>query len=405
MANFFAHISPEDRARLDELFSDITDRSGEVAPISADERAARRERLGALLRKRGLDAFVIEPGTTMTYLTGVGWESWERLFALVVTADGELFWICPNFESSRARIMAEEPGGEIVTWEENEYPYAPLAAAFASRRVERVALEPWLRLRFADGIASAHGRERVEVGQDLLVELRGRKDEHEISILRHANEFTQEAICKVARTLEPGATTSEIAMRLTVAQERMGLTGIWNLSLIGPAGAFPHGEDRERTLEDGDVLLVDTGGKLHGYGSDNTRTWAQGGRPSERFSGIWHTVRDAQKAAFEAIRPGAACRTVDEAARAVIDASGYGSGYGVFTHRLGHGIGLDGHEDPYFDGGSSVPMEAGMTFSNEPGIYLPGEFGVRVEDIVAVTEDGADHFGSWQAGPESPDPR
>lgn len=404
MAEFNASIDSEDRARLDELFAALTDRRGDVAPISADERRARRTRIAALLAARGLDAYLAEPGTTMRYLTGVEWGLSERLFAVVVTAAGEVLWLAPAFESSRAELVTADAAGVVVPWQEHEYPFTPLAAALAERRVERVALDPWLRLRFADGIGEAHGRDRVDLGQEVLVALRGRKEDRELALMRRANELTQDAIQEVARTLEPGVTSTEIARRLTVAQERLGLTDVWNLSLIGPAGAFPHGEERERTLSDGDVLLVDTGGRLHDYGSDNTRTWSIGGRPGEEFQRIWHAVRDAQKAAFEAIRPGVPCGDVDRAARAVIDAAGFGTGYEVFTHRLGHGIGLDGHEDPYFDAGSTVPLEPGMTFSDEPGIYLPGRFGVRVEDIVAVTADGADHFGRWQAGPASPDP-
>jgi Xaa-Pro dipeptidase len=186
------------------------------------------------------------------------------------------------------------------------------------------------------------------------------------------------------------------------AQERLGLSGVWVLPLIGPDAALPHGGPTGRSITKGDLILVDTGGSFQGYQSDNTRTWSFDGPPTADALRGWNTVRDAQKRAYEAMRPGVACGDIDRAARAVIEGAGYGQGYAAFSHRLGHGIGLEGHEEPYLDGGNKLLLAAGMTFSDEPGIYLPGRFGIRLEDIVVVTEDGADHFGSWQVSPTSP---
>ena len=186
------------------------------------------------------------------------------------------------------------------------------------------------------------------------------------------------------------------------AQRRLGLRNTWDLSLIGPAAAYPHGENRALAIAPGELLLVDTGGSLHDYQSDTTRTWVVEGAPDAERLRAWHAVRDAQRRAFDALRPGVRCGEIDRIARASLVDAGFASGYEHFTHRLGHGIGMEGHEDPYFDSGSQVVLESGMTLSNEPGIYLLGRFGVRLEDIVVVTADGADHFGSWQAGPGSP---
>jgi Xaa-Pro aminopeptidase len=155
-------------------------------------------------------------------------------------------------------------------------------------------------------------------------------------------------------------------------------------------------------VQPGAVVLIDTGGALHGYQSDNTRTWVHAGEPTEEFARAWDAVQAAQQAAFAALRPGAPCRGVDEAARAVLTEAGYGPGYRCFTHRVGHGIGTEVHQSPYLDGGSEAVLEPGMTFSDEPGVYLPGQWGLRLEDIVMVTEEGGDHFGSWQQGPTSP---
>jgi Xaa-Pro aminopeptidase len=395
----------DETARLDERLAGLEDQSGSVEPITPAERAARRARCGKLLAEAGADALLMEGGATMTYLTGVAWGHSERLFGLVVLADGGHFWICPSFEVSRAALAidAEDgPGGEIVAWDEHEYAFAPLAGALRERGVDRVAIEPELRYVFVDGLARELGASRVVSGRGVVAALRSVKDAHELLLLRRANELTQLAIRTVAGLVEPGTVDTEVGRLLDRAHERLGMTHPWRLALVGPDAALPHGGLSERRIGAGDVLLTDTGAALHGYHSDITRTWVVGAPPPETVVRIWNVVRDAQRRAFEALRPGAPCADADRAARAVIDAAGYGPGYRTFTHRLGHGIGLEGHEDPYLDGGSRVVLEPGMTFSDEPGIYLPGELGVRLEDIVAITAGGAEVFGSWQRSPASP---
>lgn len=394
---------PSDAMEDDEdLFPELHDQRHTVHPISDGERRARRERLSGLLPRFGADALLCEGGATMEYLTGVSWGHSERLFGLVVTSDSEPFWICPAFEAGRAERRVGAVGGAIVPWDEHEYAWAPLAAALRARGVERVAIEPRLRHFAAENLGAAHGRERLVSGQALLQELRGRKDAHELALLRRANELTQAAIVAAATELRPGMTGADVARLMRTAQQRLGLTGVWVLALVGPAAASPHGGYPDRPMAKGDVILVDTGGGLLGYQSDNTRTWCLGGQVPGQVERAWNVVRDAQARAFDAMRPGVPCREIDAAARRVIAEAGYGDGYAALTHRLGHGIGMEGHEEPYLDGGNGLPLAPGMTFSDEPGIYLEGRFGVRIEDIVAVTEDGAEHFGTWQAGPASP---
>jgi len=384
---------------------DLTDRRQEVAPISAQEHAARRARLGRILADRGLDAFLLEGGPTMRYLAGFSWGRSERFFGLVILADGSHFWICPAFEESRARLSIDETGGDIVTWQEDEYFARPLAAALAERRVGKLAIEPSLRNGFAVRLAAQEAAPRVDgpAGADVVVALRARKDAHELAILRKANELTQLAIQAAARCLVPGMSGREVASVVDRAHRKLGFTAPWNLSLIGPAAALPHGDPDARPLARGDVVLVDAGGEFHGYQSDETRTWVFDGKPGVEVERAWNAVRSAQAAAHDAIAPGKPCGDIDRAARAKLVELGYRAGYADFTHRLGHGIGMEGHEDPYFDGGSDVVLESGMTLSNEPGLYFPGRFGVRLEDIVAVTPDGAEHFGAWQRGPTSPE--
>jgi Xaa-Pro dipeptidase len=388
-----------------ELFADLADQRPFHAPISAPERAARRARLGKLLASRGLDAFVCEGGATMTYLAGVSWGKSERAFTLVVLSDGSHFWICPAFEAEKARLSIQgegKPGGDVVTWDEHEYAWKPFAAALRARRVERVAVDPALRVFIADELASEHGRDKVVLGRAEVIALRASKDAHELALLRRANELTQQAIVAASRHIRVGMTGAEAGRLITSAQQKLGLTDVWRLSLVGAAAAYPHGDNSAVVLKRGDFLLVDTGGSFHGYQSDNTRTWCVEGQPSGEQLRAWNAVRDAQLRAFEAVRPGVPCGAIDRAARASLKASGYGEGYEHLTHRLGHGIGLEGHEDPYFDGGSEVVLAPGMTLSDEPGVYVYGSFGVRLEDIVAVTDSGADHFGSWQRDCLSP---
>ena len=387
----------------EDPFAHLVDQRDSVTPITEAERAARRARLGELLAASGHDAFFCEAGATMTYLADVRWGHSERVFGLVVTADGDHFWICPYFEAEKARLRTEAgPGGELVTWDEHEYARGAFARAIAERGLERWTVDPDSRLLAVEELRQSGDGVSIDSAGVLLAGLRGVKDAHELALIRHANELTQQAIVAASEHVRPGMTATEISGLMRGAQEALGLRGVWVLALVGPAAAYPHGNSRETTLGKGDFLLVDTGGSLHGYQSDNTRTWAPAGQPDAAQVRAWHAVRDAQRKAFDVIRPGVECREVDRVARASLEAAGYGEGYSLFTHRLGHGIGLQGHEQPYFDLGSEVVLQEGMTLSNEPGIYVLGEFGVRIEDIIAVTADGADHFGDWQAGPTSP---
>ncbi|MET0591888.1 MAG: Xaa-Pro peptidase family protein, partial [Polyangiaceae bacterium] len=336
-----------------------------------------------ILTSLGAGAMILEGGATLTYLTGVSWWKSERLFALVVPAEGAHFWICPAFEEGRARPIVDAPdgpGGAIVTWNEHAYPYTVLDAALRERRIEKLLIEPQLRWGFVERLAERFGKERIASGQSAVVALRARKDAHEVQILRKAAELTQLAIAETAKTLTAGLTGAEIGARVDRAHEKLGMRNAWNVCLIGAAAAEPHGKRREARLSRGDVLLMDVGASLHGYQSDITRTFVFDGAPTTDVERACNAVHDAQRRAFDLARAGTACRAIDEGARTVFARLGFGSGYEKFTHRLGHGIGLETHEDPYFDGGSEAVLEPGMTLTDEPGVYFPGQFGVRIED-------------------------
>lgn len=392
--------------RGEEPLLELADQRGSVAPIAPGARAARRTRCAKLLAELGCDALLCESGVTLQWLTDVRWGRSERLFALVVLADGSHFWIVPAFEAGKARLAIDAPGGpggEIVTWEEDEYAFRPLAAALARRGVKRLAIEPALRWGFVERLGEHFGRDGLVSGQALLVRLRGPKEPGELALLRRASELTQLALRTVARCVRPGMTGADLGRLMDRAHARLGMNGSWCLPLVGPAAALPHGDASAEPIAAGSVILVDTGATLHGYQSDTTRSWVFEGRASAAVEHAWQAVRAAQQRAFETIRPGVACREVNRAARALLVERGYAGGHRHFTHRLGHGIGVEGHEDPYFDGGSEVLLEPGMTFSDEPGLYFPGEFGLRIEDIVVVTAAGADHFGTWQRSLAAPD--
>jgi Xaa-Pro dipeptidase len=389
---------------LDELFSDLTDQRSLHLPISRDERAARMRRLGRLLDRAELDALLIEPGSTMRYLTELEWGLSERLFALVVFADGSSIWLCPAFEGSRAERKIEAAGGPhgtIVRWQEDEQAFDPLAGALLRRGASRIAVEPRARSFVFCRLAETLGAKHVVSGAAVVRQLRAIKDEHEIALLRGASELTQRAVTTVGERLRPGMSDREIERMLLRAQARLGLHDGWAAALIGEDAALPHGGAGGRKLEVGDSILVDTGGSLHDYQSDCSRSWTFSASPTREYERVWNAVRDAQRAAFDAIAPGVAAREIDLAARRVIGEAGLGAGYESFTHRLGHGIGIDGHEEPYIDGGNPTPLAAGMTFTNEPGVYLPWPLGVRLEDVMVVTPDGADHLGAWATSPRS----
>ncbi|HMJ55048.1 MAG TPA: Xaa-Pro peptidase family protein [Polyangiaceae bacterium] len=393
------------QASSNELFAHVVDQSKSVTPIGPEERAERRARLKRILASSGGAALMLEGGATMTYLSGVSWWRSERLFALVMPSEGSHFWICPAFEEGRARSIidaADGPGGDFVLWQEHEYPYAALEKALRERRIEKLLIEPQLRFMFAERLAERFGRERLASGHATVTALRSKKDAHEVALLRRASELTQYAIVETAKTLTPGLTGGDIGARVDRVHERLGMRAPWSVCLIGAAAAQPHGKGREGRLARGDVLLMDVGASLHGYQSDITRTFVFDGVPTAEIERAWNAVRDAQRRAFDLTRPTTPCRSVDAGARALLATLGFGEGYEKFTHRLGHGIGLETHEDPYFDGGSDVLLEPGMTLTDEPGIYLPGHFGVRIEDVLLVTANGAEHFGQWQATPRWP---
>lgn len=364
-----------------------------VAPIGAAEREQRQERARTLLHDAGFLALIAEAGPTMGYFAAGPWRRSERPLLLVLPVQGAPFFVGPAFEEGTARESVVERG-ELRVWQEHEDPYAIAVAGLRERGAARgrIALEPTTRLFIAGGLGRAGHGLAFEDGATVVDGCRMRKSTAELAILRRASEATKAALRAVSAEVSIGMGEDDLEALVHGAQEAAGLGSIWSLVLFGPSAAFPHGTKQRRRLAEGDLILVDTGGDLLGYQSDITRTWAAGAVDGERRR-AFDTVLAAQDAAMQAIRPGARCADVDAAARRVITGRGFGAGYQRFTHRLGHGIGLEGHEAPYLVRGNDLVLAPGMTMSNEPGIYIPGRFGIRIEDIVAVTEGGVEVFG------------
>lgn len=370
-----------------------------VPPIAASERADRRARARAALREAGAAALLLEAGETLDYFTGVRWGRSERPLLWLLPAEGEPVWIAPAFEEGTLRERAGADAA-VRPWNEHESPYERLAALLAGEGSRRIAVDPWARQFVVDGARAAVQSDLVS-GTAVIRACRAVKSPAELALLRRANEATKAALRAAAGQATAGMREPELAALVEAAQQAAGLQGTWALVLFGANAAYPHGTQGERRLARGELILVDAGGALHGYQSDVTRTWPFGpvGREQAR---AWAAVQRAQSAALAKIRRGTACEAVDAAARAEIAAAGYGEDYARFTHRLGHGIGLQTHEDPYLVRGNALRLEVGMTMSVEPGVYVPGALGVRLEDIVAVTPGEPEVFGPRALSIEAP---
>jgi Xaa-Pro dipeptidase len=372
-----------------------------VSPITLEERRARISRAQALMGAEGLDALVLASGTSLVYFTGAEWGTSERFFGAVLTRDGEPAWVTPAFEKARA-LEQIRIGSDVRAWEEEESPYALLAGILRDRKsAGRVGIEETVPFVFVDGLARALPAARLVSGTPVTAGCRVIKEAHELALMRRANELTLRAHRAVFASLTEGTTQAEASRWSSEAHRRLGMTG-GALVLFGADAAFPHGTSRPRPLRAGDVVLIDGGGRLHGYASDITRTAVFGAAPTGRQHSLWHVVRSAQDAAFRAARPGVEAQSVDAAARTIIEGAGFGPGYRYFTHRVGHGIGMDGHEWTYLVRGNTTRLRPGMCFSDEPGIYIPGELGIRHEDIIFITETGAANMTAWSGPPEDP---
>ncbi len=363
---------------------------GASAALDRDLVRTRLDRLRHEADRAGVSAVVVTPGSDLRYLLGIGGTSFERLTCLVVPTDGAPVLVSPALEyAGLAHLGLDALGLDIRTWVDGEDPYA---LAIGDLATERVAVSDATPVLHAFRLREAGATHQVLAGH-LLRELRMRKDPAELEQLRLAGAAIDRVHARVGEWLRPGRTEAEVGADIAAAIVEEGhVMADFVIVASGPNAASPHHSLSERVIERGDVVVVDIGGPLpSGYNSDSTRTYAAGLAPAADVASAYAALQAAQAAAVEAVRPGVTCEAVDEAARAVLREAGLDS---YFIHRTGHGIGLDVHEEPYIVAGNDLPLEPGMTFSIEPGVYVPGAWGARIEDIVAVTETGVERLNT-----------
>ena len=376
-----------------------------VVPISVDERRARIEKAKRLMREYNIDALMLTGGTSMDYYTGIRWGLSERLLAAIIPVRGSAFLVTPKFEEERAMEQAHNgPLGsdaEVLTWEEDEDPYARLRQGLVSRGLTTATLgiEETVRFVFSNGAARIPNV-RVVSGTPVTAGCRTIKDEHELALMRHASKVTLLAYEAVWKSIKDGMTQNDVSQMIQQAHRQLGYSGSASVQ-VGEYSALPHGSATPQVIREGTIVMIDGGCKVEGYSSDLTRTFVLG-TPTQKMKDVFEIEFEAQTAALKAARPGLPCEAVDAAARKVIVDAGYGPDYKYFSHRVGHGMGMDGHEWPYLVRGNTLPLAPGMTFSDEPGIYLPGEFGVRLEDDMVITETGAELFTPQSTSLETP---
>lgn len=378
----------------------------QAMPITVDERRARQERARQLMHENNLSAIVLTEGTSLNYFTGIRWWGGERLFAMVMPAKGESFYVSPAFEEGRVREqIAQSPdgsGADVRIWQEDESPYQRVAQGLSDRGIVGgvIGIEETVKFVFSDNLRKAASGATFTSATPVTAGCRMIKSAHEIELMRLASHVTLTAYQATHSALKVGMTHHEVAALVEAAHRQLGFEGD-ALVLLGEFSAFPHGSVTPQVIREGASILIDGGCKVEGYESDITRTFVIG-KASDKMKQVFDIVHRAQSAALAAARPGAECGSVDAAARKIISDAGYGPDYKYFTHRLGHGLGMEGHEWPYLVRGNSKKLEANMTTSNEPGIYIRGEFGVRLEDDMHITGNGAELFTPQSPSLEEP---
>lgn len=383
----------------------LSSRASEPKPITKEERAARVEKAQRLMQAKGLDALYLTGGTSMIYFTNIRWGGSERLFAVVIPVNGKAFVVCPAFEEDRAReqlALGPLENADVLTWEEHESPYMRVAQGMKALGIGagKVGAEETVQFRFSDGVAQAAPQLQVVSGTPVTAGCRGVKDAHEIELMTLANEVTLTAYKAAYEAMEEGMTQRDFGGLVSMAHQRLGFQGYASVQ-TGEYSALPHGSITPQVIREGTILLIDGGCSVEGYQSDISRTFVLG-KPTDKMKKVFDIEHQAQTAAWKAAKPGVPAENVDAAARKVISDAGYGPDYKYFTHRVGHGIGMDGHEWPYLVKGNTVPLVAGNCFSDEPGIYIRGEFGVRLEDDMYITDDGAKLFTPQSPSLEEP---
>jgi Xaa-Pro dipeptidase len=403
-------VAEDANSSLPPSLAKLKSRKSEATPISLDERRERQERARRLMAENALDAIVMMEGTSLRYFTGIHWWGGERTFALILPAKGSAFYVCPAFEEGRAheQILKSPDAGhaDVRVWQEDENPYHLIAQGLKERSIAtgKLGIEETVRFVFADGIAKAAPQATIISATPVTAGCRMIKSANEIALMRLAAHVTLAAYEAAYLAVKDGMTQPQLEELVRQAHEQLGFTGGADVQ-VGEFSAFPHGSVTPQVVHEGTIVLMDGGCEVEGYQSDITRTYVlgkAGGKASDKMNRVFDIVLRAQSAALAAARPGVECGSIDTAARKVVTDAGYGPDYKYFTHRLGHGMGMDGHEWPYLVRGNTTKLQANMTTSNEPGIYIRGEFGVRIEDDMHITQSGAELFTPQTRSLEDP---
>lgn len=368
--------------------------TGDAKPIGVAERKARIGRAQALMAEHDIDALLLEPGSAMLYFSGVSWWRSERLTTVVIPREGEIGIVTPYFEEPSVRESMTF-GDDVRTWHEHENPFERVTGILQDRGLQKgaIGLEETVRYFVVDGLQRAAPEFAIKSASPVTLGCRMYKSKNELALMKKASEVTLRAYEHVYTNLELGMMPADVSAMMQEAQTDLGGVGIWNMALFGPASAYPHGTSQSQEIKEGQIVLMDCGCSVHGYQSDISRTFVFG-EPTARQREVWQTVRKGQQIAFNAAQPGNAAGAVDDAVRSHYESLGYGPGYATpgLSHRTGHGIGMDGHERVNFVHGEQTRLAPGMCFSNEPGVYIFDEFGVRLEDCLYITEDGPAWF-------------
>lgn len=382
----------------------LTSRTGNIAPIGRPERANRLTRAQAAMQRAGIDALLIEPGASLVYYTGVRWWRSERLTAAIIPATGMPLIICPFFEKPSIEESLGIPA-EVRVWQEHESPHALIATFLKEKGLARgrIGIEETVRYFAVDGLKAALPGATL-IPDSVTRTLRMRKTPAEIALMQTAADVTMAAYRWTYPQVKAGMTPADIGALMTAATKQLGGKPEFNLVLLGEAAAYPHGSGKPQVVRAGEVVLMDCGCTVGDYQSDISRTFVYGATPTAQQRKVWNDVSRGQSIAFAAAKLGAPAGSVDDAVRGWYETQGYGPGYALpgLSHRTGHGIGMEGHEPVNLVHGETTKLDVGMCFSNEPGLYLPGVMGVRMEDCFHMTAQGPAWFSKPPVSIEEP---
>jgi Xaa-Pro dipeptidase len=386
----------------DSVSKNLSSLTKNAQPIAAQEHAARIAKLQSLMQQQKVGALLVEAGPSLEYFTGIRWRRTERTTAALIPAKGGTVVVTPFFEEPSVRETLQV-AGDVRPWQEDESPFDLLAGALRRAPAGPLAVEATTRYFIVDHMTKAGAGREIVSGDNLVRACRIIKSPAELALLQAANDVTLAALKHVHGRVAAGMKGPGIMQMMVAATEALGGSHEFSLVLLNEASAFPHGSLREQTVHEGSVVLIDTGCSVHGYQSDITRTWVFG-EPTARQREVWNTVKRGQELALETAKIGVPVGAVDKAVRAFYEGKGWSKDYRLpgTSHRTGHGIGLEVHEAPYLVRNDTTPLEAGMCFSDEPGIYIPGEFGVRMEDCWHMTNAGPKLFTALAASIEQP---